>query len=369
MLDRAALQRELERFDDCGPIEAAMTPPTSWYTAPELFALECDSVLRQGWHFACRAEQVAAPGWFACVSWQREPIVVVRDAGGVLRGFFNVCRHHASELVSGEGTVENLVCPYHGWTYGLDGRLLRAPGLGGIRDFDRAAVNLLAVAVETAGPLVFACADPKPAPLSASLGSLPQQLADTEWAGVRFAERRRYELACNWKVVVDNYLDGGYHVAHLHSDLAGELDLSSYGTEVADGVAVQTVHTASGSERLGAGALYAWMYPGFMINRYGPVLDTNAVIALAVDRTAIVYDYYFAADSDPALIESCLAASDAVQREDTAICESVQRGLASRGFERGRYAPAFEVAAHHFHARLARDLRTALHAGSRTDDR
>lgn len=363
------LARELDRFDPAAPIEVAATPPSSWYTAAQFFALESQSVLADGWHFACRAEQVAAPGSFACALVQREPIVLLRDSSGVLRGFFNVCRHHAAELVAGEGRAESLVCPYHGWTYALDGRLLRAPGLGGIREFDRDSVNLVPVAVETLGPLVFVSAESNPAPLLGGLGSLPKRLGETDWEGLRFVERRRYELACNWKVVIDNYLDGGYHVAPLHGDLAGQLDLESYATEVGEDMALQTVGAAPDSERLGAGAVYAWMYPGFMINRYGPVLDTNAVIALDVDRTAIVYDYFFAADCDAEMIERSLAASDAVQREDTGVCESVQRGLASRGFQRGRYAPALERAAHHFHARLARQLRTALHAGTPPDDR
>ncbi len=359
-MDDDAVQREVGRFDPGLPIEEASTPPSSWYTEPELFALERRALLARSWHAVARADQLERPGDFVTATRAGEPLLVLRDAEGELRGFLNVCRHHAALLMAGEGAVERIVCPYHGWCYGLDGRLERAPGLGGLHDLDRAALDLRPLAVERWGPIVLANADPQAAPLAPALADLTARLDRSGWGELRFAARRRYELACNWKVVVDNYLDGGYHVARLHPGLAGQLDMASYRSEITPAGAIQSV-AAGGpgapgpdfAERIGAEALYAWLWPCFMINRYGPVLDTNAVIPLACDRTAIVYDYWFADPEDRAFVERALRASDAVQREDSWICESVQAGLASSGFDRGRYAPRFEAAAHDFHRRLA----------------
>ena len=362
-MDGDEVQRELARFDPGVPLEEASTPPSSWYTEPGFFALERRELLARSWHAVARADQLERPGDFVATMRAGEPMLVLRDGQGELRGFLNVCRHHAARLLEGEGTVPRIVCPYHGWCYGLDGRLERAPGLAALRDLDRASLELRPLAVERWGPVVLANADPQAVPLSATLSHLTVRLDRSGWGELRFAARRRYQLACNWKVVVDNYLDGGYHLARLHPGLARQLDLESYRTEITGAGAIQSVGGsgpgAAGldfAERIGARALYAWLWPCFMVNRYGPVLDTNVVIPLACDRTAIIYDYWFADPDDRAFVERSLAASDAVQREDSWICESVQAGLACSGFDRGRYAPRLEAAAHDFHCRLARSL-------------
>jgi choline monooxygenase len=176
-------------------------------------------------------------------------------------------------------------------------------------------------------------------------------------------------VRCNWKVYVDNYLDGGYHVAVLHRGLAARLALGSYETRVFERHALQTVRaggrsgasapppeSADFAERLGEGALYAWIHPNLMLNRYGPVLDTNLVLPLGPEHCEVVFDFFFAEGTGPDFVARSIEASDAIQREDVAICESVQRGLRSSAYERGSYAPRFEAAALHFHRLLHRDL-------------
>lgn len=359
-MNAAELRRELQRFDPSQPVEAAHTPPASWYTEPAFFELERRTVLRSGWHAVARGDQLEKAGSYATARVAGEPLVVLRDPDQQLRGFYNVCRHHAAELLSDCGETERIVCPYHGWTYGLDGVLTRAPGLGGVASLERESINLHPVSVESLGPLVLASPDSDAPPLAPAIPELLERLAGSEWGELRFVARRRYELRCNWKVLVDNYLDGGYHVARLHPGLADQLDLAGYRTEVFEHSAIQS--SVGESERVGGDVLYGWLWPATMINRYGPWLDSNAVHPLAADRTAIVYDYWCREDlaGDADFVQQSLQASDAVQREDTRICESVQRGLTSAGFDRGPYAPGFERAAHAFHRTLAAALLAGL---------
>jgi len=358
MTDRERATREIARFDPDVALERAATPPASWYLDPAIFELERERVFRRHWLPVGRSEDVSLPGAYFTGHWLGTPVVIVRGDDAVLRGFANVCRHHAAEVARGSGTLRELRCPYHGWCYGLDGALRSAPRIDGIEVFDRDAMGLVPVRTAERGPWIFACNDPEAPPLDTWLGSLAGRFDATGGPGLRHVATRSYLIGCNWKVFVDNYLDGGYHVAAVHPRLGSGLELGAYRTGFAGPVAIQSA-PAAGSERLGDEVLYAWLHPGFMANRYGPVLDTNRVVPIAVDRTEIVFDFWFADDEgDEAkrFIEKSIAESDRVQREDIAICESVQRGLASGSYDRGRYAPRVEGAMHHFHRLLHRDL-------------
>jgi phenylpropionate dioxygenase-like ring-hydroxylating dioxygenase large terminal subunit len=367
--DPVRLMRELERFDASLPIERAWTPPASWYLEPGFLERERTSVFRRTWQAVGRMDQVRERSDYFTGCLLGEPYLVLRDAQGTLRGFHNVCRHHAAQVCAGEGKLEELECPYHGWTYALDGTLTRAPRLGKSEIFEREKFSLRPVAVEAWGPFVFLHLGEHPSSLRAQLGDLEARLERMRWRDLRFAARRTYEMQCNWKVYVDNYLDGGYHVSYLHRALAGQLDLKSYRTELFDRLSIQSCKAPdekpaeSGgdfAERIGEEALYAFFYPNFMINRYGPILDTNWVVPLSHDRTRVVFDFFFR-DTEGSeareFIERSVAASHRVQEEDVTISESVQRGLTSPAYDRGIYAPSIEMAAYHFHRLLARDLR------------
>ena len=175
-------------------------------------------------------------------------------------------------------------------------------------------------------------------------------------------------MSCNWKVFIDNYLDGGYHVTTIHPGLATELDTDAYRIEAEDAYSIQSCPSgeAGPGDRMGQGALYAFVHPNLMINRYGPVLDVNMALPLGPDRCQVVFDYFFDARAQlsEAFIASCLERSDQVQQEDIAICASVQKGLSSQGYDCGRYAPALEHAMHRFHRVLVRDLSQGLETAS-----
>jgi choline monooxygenase len=374
--ERDDLRHEVARFDAAAPIERAWTPPGSWYTDPRFHALDRRAVFGRNWLAACRADQVANAGAYATGCTAGIPWVVVRGEDGALRGFHNSCRHKGREVVTGTGQAAGaLVCGYHAWTYGLDGSLRSAPRVAGIEEFDRHAMSLVPLGVEAWGPWIFIHPDPGAAggrPLRPRLAELERRLAARGWDGYRYIESAEWVVEANWKVVVDNYLDGGYHVPHMHPSLSAQIDMQSYRTEIFDDFSIQ--HATSAPEpgqdltydpraRIGEGAIYAWIHPNFMINAYGPCIDTNAVLPLGHDRCRIVYDFFFApgqGDGAERFVRESIAQSAVTQGEDREIVESVQIGLQSPSYDRGRYAPRLEMGEHHFHRLLAADYRAAL---------
>src|SRR5262245_17197403 len=203
------------------PLEKAWTIPAPWYIDPRVLELERRTVFSRSWQMVGRTDQLSEPGQYITIEVSGEPIVVVRGSDGVLRGFFNVCRHHAAAvLVEPEGRAANLRCPYHGWTYSLEGELKGTPDFAGVCDFDRSRSGLapvdtcswegwVFVRLASGGPTIEECLRP----------SLVDQMSRAGLQKLRWMDRRHYSLNCNWKVFVDNYLDGGYHVPHLHRGL------------------------------------------------------------------------------------------------------------------------------------------------------
>jgi choline monooxygenase len=306
-----------------------------------------------------------------------EPIVIVRGSDGELRGFFNVCRHHAAAVMTEpEGHATQMRCPYHGWTYSLEGQLKGTPDFTGVCNFDRSANGLRPVEIATWEQWVFARLNEKqdpsldrPSPsLTEFLGSdLISQIKNLGLETVHWIERRRYTLNCNWKVFVDNYLDGGYHVPHLHKGLNSVLDYSRYTVENGEHFCLQSSPMVNpetsnevGTVRTGQRALYYWLYPNFMLDYYEGVLDTNLVRPLALDRTEVVFDFYFTDVSDAARARNLASidVGDRIQQEDQDICESVQRGLNSRAYHAGRLSVRREAGEHLFHRLLHEGLKS-----------
>ncbi len=372
MSDR--LRDLLARFDATLPLERARTIPAAWYADAEVFAAERRSVFGDTWQAVGRLDQLAEPGSFVTADVAGEPVLVLRDGEGQLRAFANVCRHRAARVVPQPcGRLTKLRCPYHGWTYDLTGRLRGTPEFDGVADFRREDNGLSPLAVAAWGPLVFVHLGQQPPPLTDYLSPLPERAAPLGLEGLRFAGRREYELACNWKVFVDNYLDGGYHVNAVHPGLAGVLDYSEYRTEVFAHTSVQSsplkpperagADPAVGKVRGGDRAYYWWVFPNLMLNVYQGVMDTNLVLPLGPDRCRVVFDFLFARTDRPdaeRFIADSIAVAHQIQLEDAGICEDVQRGLGSRYFDTGRFSVRREAAGYHFHRLLAGQLRSAV---------
>jgi choline monooxygenase len=366
------LLEELEVFDASLPLARARTIPSRWYRDPEFSASEARSVFGESWQLVGRAQQLERPGAFVTSTVAGEPVVVLRDDKGVLRAFFNVCRHRAACVVTeAEGTARRLRCRYHGWTYDLEGHLRGAPEFDGVEGFPLEENGLVPVSVDTWGPLVFVNLGSGAPSLAEFLAPLPEKLGPLE--GLRFVERRSYELACNWKVFVDNYLDGGYHVNTVHPSLAGVLQYAQYRTECAGLTSLQTsplrvpdsVHSDSSASTVRSGemAYYGWAFPNFMVNLYSGVMDTNVVLPLAPERCGVTIDFYVSGADHPEANSFTAESVDVghrIQLEDVGVCEDVQRGLASRSYDTGRYSVRREIAVHHFHQLLAARLRRGM---------
>jgi phenylpropionate dioxygenase-like ring-hydroxylating dioxygenase large terminal subunit len=368
---KPSLREIIANYNPSAPLAEASTPPASWYSDGRILELERRAVFSRLWQLVGRADQVREPGQYVSFEVAGEPVVVVRGNDKVLRGFFNVCRHHAAAVISkSEGKAENLRCPYHGWTYNLEGALILAPEFGGVANFARGANGLVLIqSVEWQG-WVFVKLDPDGPSLEGFLGkSLVERLEHLNLEPLRWFERRRYTLNCNWKVFVDNYLDGGYHVPHIHGNLNSVLDNTNYTIETGKHFCLQTspIATDKGDAktaevRAGKRAYYYWIYPNLMINIYAGVMDTNLVIPHGIDRTEVIFDYYFADVSANARERNLasIAVSEQIQAEDAAICESVQRGLNSRSYTSGRLSVRREAGEHLFHRLLHADLISGL---------
>ncbi|MFP6671185.1 MAG: SRPBCC family protein, partial [Pirellulaceae bacterium] len=283
----------------------------------------------------------------------------------VPRAFYNICSHHGTCVATGEGSAEQFVCPYHGWTYDRQGKLTRAPLAGALESLKQRNLDLKPITVSRWGPFLTLHFGDSSSPLETELAPLLDAFAAEPFEKMRFVRRVSYPLECNWKVFVDNYLDGGYHVAHVHPGLTDQLDISSYGSTLGTRWSLQSCPATSSpgsdssvdfGERVGQHADYGWLYPNFMINRYGPWLDTNTVIPLSADRCLVVFDYFHEGVPETAFLEESLIASDQVQQEDIEICKRVQAGLDSGVYEQGVYAPGFEAPMLHFHRLLHADF-------------
>jgi choline monooxygenase len=365
-----SLAEILDAYKPGTPLAQASTIPASWYLDPRVMDLEGRTVFASSWQLAGRVDQVIHAGdYFSCELPGGEPVVVVRGTDGVLRGFFNVCRHHAAAVVTEpEGSAQTLRCPYHGWTYSLDGTLKGTPDFAGVCDFDRAANGLAVLDTDVWEKWVFVRVNQAGPSLAAFLGeSLIAQVRTLRLGDLYWMERRRYLLDCNWKVFVDNYLDGGYHIPHLHKGLDSVLDYSNYTIENGERFCLQSspmvaegAEPATGAVRTGNRSLYYWIYPNFMINCYEGALDTNLVVPCGVEQTAVIFDFYFSDVSEAARQRNraSIAVSERIQEEDVSICSSVQRGLRSRAYIAGRLSVRRESGEHLFHRLLYADLKS-----------
>jgi len=357
-------------YNDQDPLERAFTVPGVWYVNEDIAELERRAVFGRTWQVVARIGQLQQPGQFVAAMLAGEPLVIVRGADNQLRAFYNVCRHHAAGVVTEEqGRANILRCPYHGWSYGLDGSLKGTPEFEGVCSFDRSQNGLVPVRVDTWEQFVFVSLEAEAVSLREFLGGLAHRVAPLNLGALHFFERRAYSLNCNWKVFVDNYLDGGYHVPHLHKALNSVLDYKQYTIECEDRYCLQSspmvssnADAATAATRTGDRAWYFWQYPNFMINLYAGYMDTNLVLPDGVDRCKVIFDFYFDDVSESATERNrqSIAVGERVNDEDVGICESVQRGLHSRAYGAGRLSVRREAGEHLFHRLLASDLKREL---------
>eukprot|EP01023_Acetabularia_acetabulum_P004269 TRINITY_DN11781_c0_g1_i1.p1 TRINITY_DN11781_c0_g1~~TRINITY_DN11781_c0_g1_i1.p1 ORF type:complete len:382 (+),score=19.18 TRINITY_DN11781_c0_g1_i1:302-1447(+) len=353
-------------FERC-EIENARTLPASWYTKDVIAKLETDRVFWKNWIAVGYEQEMKRIGDFVTGSIGGAPFVVCRNELGTLQAFHNVCRHHAAKVAEGKGCVSQFVCPYHGWTYDLNGKLIKATKLKGIckQNFKAKENGLKEIQLNQWGPFVFIKVNQhmdNDTTISQFLGDGGDTLLKSGICDkFNFVSRTTYTIQCNWKVYCDNFLDGGYHIEFGHKNLENCIDMKSYSNEVFSNLSIQRCKSKGNSQRL-CGAkqhpVYAFIYPNLMINRYGPWMDVNIVHPINVDSCLVVYDYFLEEQFqlDQQTIDNQINESGIIAKEDQVLCESVQQGLSSPAFNQGWYAPELEAPMFHFHKLLYKDL-------------
>ena len=349
------------------PIEQAFTAPSSWYTDPEFHVFDREAIVASHWQYVGHVSQMPNAGDHIVAQIANDPVIAVRGKDGVIRGFYNVCRHRAGPLALENGCSERgmLQCKYHGWTYTLEGSLRGVPHWDRVDLFDKKDYGLTPVALETWQGLIFMNLSPAPAPLLETVQGISERIAPISLSNLQFHQRIVYPVKCNWKAYVDNYLEG-YHVPIVHPELNKVLDYAQYRTETAPQYSLQYSPFRKDADSSFYGeadeAFYYFIFPNIMLNIVGSRLQVNLIVPTGADTCDVIFDYLYADTSQLETIAADFAYSEVVQREDEEICERVQIGLGSRSYHAGRYSVQREEGVHHFHDLLRGAYRTALEA-------
>jgi choline monooxygenase len=363
------------------PLERSETIPSSWYTDPRFLEIDKQSVFARTWQLVGHTDRLQKPGDFLIGTVASNPVILVHGKDGRVRAFYNVCRHRGGPIsIEENGNCNALQCKYHGWTYTLEGMLRGVPQFDRVELFDRKDYGLVPVPLESWEGLFFVnLSGDRPdgqTDLRTLLGGIRERIAPAEPGAKHFYKRINYELNCNWKVYVDNYLEG-YHLPYVHPELCNLLDYQSYVTETFGYYSLQHSPLAGdaiyGSLKAPAGsapggsatgqAFYYFIFPNIMLNILPGRMQTNVVVPLSHDRTKVVFDYYYDDVESPGsrrAIEEDIAYSDRIQKEDAEICEHVQHGLESVAYDRGRFSVEMEKGVYHFQCLLKGAYKKAL---------
>ena len=352
---------------------------TRCYLDPRFLEIERRQIFHKSWQFLCHEEKLREPGSYVTLSVEGQPVVAIRNPKGELKAFYNVCKHRGHELIFGEGRTKKLACPYHSWTYNLDGVLVVAPRSEYIENFNSGEICLEPVQIEIFCHRVFVNLDPQAAPLAEQTGNLGAEVMSfaPDLPQLTFSTRLTYNIKANWKSVVDNFLEC-YHCPVAHKGFASMIDMDTYQVGIHG---IYSSHMAKA--RQGANKAYnieaatvddhaVWFlwpnmtlmrYPGrgnFMVWRFYPLSETE---------TYEEFDFFFeTAEPDDTEKEALAFIDDVLQVEDINLVESVQRGMSTPAFNSGRYmvdpegSGMSEHAVHHFHGLLLEAYRRAREA-------
>jgi choline monooxygenase len=378
------------------PLTEGWTLPCDWYTDPAIFRQEQSAIFQRTWQYVGTTAQVAQPGDYFTTSCGTVPIVVVRDGASSirnrtenrpafpenrttfpenrpesLRAFINVCRHRLAEVAQGSGNRPVLQCPYHGWTYGLDGTLQSAPRCEKEDHFEASELGLVSVQIDCWGPLIFVNLDPAAVPLHEYLGELPELIsaAGVDIEKLQLRSHTTFDMAANWKVIAENFLEC-YHCAMNHPAFCKliETDPSIYQSRSSDRLLIATAPLRSlpadtyPTAGVVKDSLYILLYPNCTFEVY-PGEENLTVYRfdpLGGDRTFGRLDYFLMPTVTPEFETKLTAFLDEVGDEDVPLVESVQRGLRSGKVPQGRLVLGSEGLIHQFQTQVHRDLSSGL---------
>ena len=345
----------------------SFTLPARFYQQEEVYRREMEAIFFRSWWYAGHTSQIAHTGDYLTASIGDQNIFIIRDRTNELRAFYNVCQHRGHELLDGSGRTNVIVCPYHAWSYDLDGSLIGARNTAKMAGFAKCDFALQPAQVEVFCGLVFINLDNSASSLAEQTGDLEQEIRNycPDVDQLAFAQRDTYNVACNWKVMIDNFLEC-YHCHTAHRDFVDLVDMKSYRSEPKgiysshiSNAAKSTENSAyqfeKGDVDFGFAGWYLW--PNLTIWAYPgePNISVLQMVPDSANRT-IEYQDWFVPEGKPTsqLQDAMDYQKDILQPEDILLCESVQRGLNSRGYNQGRFvvdadrSELSEHAVHHF---------------------
>jgi phenylpropionate dioxygenase-like ring-hydroxylating dioxygenase large terminal subunit len=347
--------------------ERSFSLPARAYIEQGYIDVEQEAIFYKSWQYVCHVGQLKNPGDYVAIDIQGRPVVALRDREGILRAFYNVCRHRGHELLRGEGNTRSIICPYHAWCYHLDGTLFSARHSELVQNFSFDDFGLMPVQIEEFCSMVFVNLDPDAVSLGSQSGELVREIHSyaPDLDALIHSHRLTYQIKANWKSVVDNFLEC-YHCAVAHKDFVSLVDMDNYRVTTHG---IYSSHIAPAGKQantaynVGEASVHDhavwWLWPNTSLLRYpgAPNWMVWRFYPLDASTTAETFDFFFEdATPSPQQMEAIEYIDKVLQKEDIDIVESVQRGMQTPAYERGRFVcnanglGESEHAVHHFHS-------------------
>jgi len=341
-------------------VESEITIPSKWYYENEFLDQEKREIFLKEWQLVGSHSQIKNPGDVLVAEIANNPIIVSRQKDNTLKGFYNVCQHRGGPLAYENCSLSKLQCKYHGWVYDLNGNLKSARGFKKselkVEDYDLTPVNI----AEWMGQ-VFVNLSSNPVDLGSQIDEIKTLVSPIDFSNYAFKFRESYEINCNWKVYMDNFLEG-FHIPFVHPELNKVIDYKSYKTEIYDRFSLQWCPLDSELSPYGKSptpeenkAFYFTIFPNIILNIAPGRLQTNIVEPKGSKSCVVHFDYHFD-NPEETNIEQDAEFSEIVQQEDILICESVQKGLESNGYDQGKFSPLHEQGVLHFQSLIRNSL-------------
>lgn len=342
------------------PIEVSQTIPSYWYTEPSVLEFEFDSIFYTQWIYVGHRNQLLKNGNQLNIKIGNEPVLIIENDLGELKAFYNVCKHRGGPLCLRKGSKSVIQCQYHGWTYTSDGHLRGVPEFDRVELFDKKDFGLTPISVAEFQGLIFVSLAENPSKSFREFSAeIANDIAPIDLSKFSFIERVSYPVKCNWKIYIDNYLEG-YHIPHVHPELNKLLDYRTYKTQVSKWHSLQHSNFKETESFYGTAAdkaFYYFIYPNCMLNILPGRMQTNRVEPTGANSCIVHFDYFYDLEQYSAnRIAQDKAYSESVQKEDEEICEQVQIGLGSKSYSQGRFSVKCEQGVYHFQSLIKQDF-------------
>jgi Rieske 2Fe-2S family protein len=354
-----AFRKTAETFAD-----GAKSLAQRYFVSPEVFAQEQDRIFSKQWVLVGHQNQIAEPGDYFVTEVASESLIIVRDKGGEVHGFYNVCRHRGTRLREDRsGHLSAIQCPYHAWTYGLDGRLIGAPHMDQVPDFDKSDYSLHAVNLAFWEGLIFVnLADP-PTPLEDWFAPLNGKFSHWNLPKLRPAKRIEYDVKANWKLMFENYSEC-YHCPGVHPMLSKVSPYDSAENDLTEGPFLggfMKINKGAGLTMSGKACalpvgkienlqevFYYSVFPNMLLSLHPEYVMVHQLWPQSPERTLILCDWFFHPDAfnrSDFKPEDAIEFWDMTNKQDWHVCELSQQGIASRAYEPGPYSPRESIPA------------------------